>query len=165
MAELKDSFARAGFRNVQTYIQSGNVVFESPNLDTQKLADQISETVQTDFKLPVAVAVFTAEEWQWIIKQAPAWWGKDPSWKHNLLILTAPVAVSDVLQAIGTLKPNIEAVEAGNGVVYQSMSFQAFGKTTTGKLASNPIYKNMTIRNYNTATKLALLLNQATNEV
>jgi len=42
----------------------------------------------------------------------------------------------------------------------EAMSLSLFGRTTAGKLASRPIYKRMTIRNYNTATKLAELLKE-----
>lgn len=60
---------------------------------------------------------------------------------------------------VGELKPDIETIEPGNGVLYQSMSLKMFGRTTTGKLVSNPIYKKITVRNYNTVTKLFSLLN------
>jgi uncharacterized protein (DUF1697 family) len=66
--------------------------------------------------------------------------------------------MTDVVQAIGSLKPDIEAMAPGQGVLYQSMSRELFGRTTTGKLVSSPIYKQMTIRNYNTVTKLLTLL-------
>lgn len=158
MADLKDALSAAGLQEVRTYIQSGNVIFASEGTDKAQLGAHISETIQQRFALQVDVVVFTKAEWEHIIAAAPAWWGKDKTWKHNMLIMTKPHDMSKVIQAIGELKPDIEAVQPGMGVVYQSMSFQQFGKTTTGKLASNPIYKQMTIRNYNTATKLLSLL-------
>lgn len=66
--------------------------------------------------------------------------------------------MDETIRAIGELKPDIEAAEPGNCVIYQSMSFKFFGRTTTGKLSSSSIYKKMTVRNYNTATKLLTLL-------
>jgi uncharacterized protein (DUF1697 family) len=157
MAELREALEQAGLQNVRSYIQSGNVLFTSNMSDKHALAKRITEVIAEAFQLSVATAVFTADEWHTVIKQAPDWWGRDTTWKHNLLILTAPIETSEAVEAIGILKPGIEAVAPGKRVVYQSMSFQEFGKTTTGKLASNPVYKKMTIRNYNTATKLAAL--------
>ena len=70
-----------------------------------------------------------------------------------------PYDMDEAAAAIGELKPDIETIEPGNGVLYQSMSLKIFGRTTTGKLASNPIYKRITVRNNNTVIKLLSLLN------
>lgn len=158
MADLKIALSQSGLNNVRTYIQSGNVIFESSENDKYLLADHISEVIQSIFNLPVKTVVFTGDAWRLAIEAAPDWWGKDPSWKHNALILTEPMGPDDIRQAIGELKLTIENIAPGNGVVYQSVSFSDFGKATTGKLASKPIYQKMTVRNYNTATKLAALL-------
>jgi uncharacterized protein (DUF1697 family) len=106
----------------------------------------------------VEVVVFSQSEWRQIIAAAPSSWGADKTWKHNLLVLLPPYNMAEAVTAVGALKPDIEAMRAGDGVLYQSMSQALFGRTTTGKLASNPLYKRLTIRNYNTATKLLALL-------
>lgn len=158
MADLQATLSKDGFQDVSTYIQSGNVLFSSTGTDKKRLADKISKSIEHNFKLSIDVAIFTADEWQEVVKAAPVWWGKDADWKHNLLVITNDIPANEVVTAIGELKPDIEAVAAGKGVVYQSMSLKLFGRTTTGKLASNPIYKKLTVRNYNTSTKLATLL-------
>lgn len=160
MPALRQALTDTGFNNVRTYIQSGNVLFRSTNTDRRQLTQTIHECIKSTFDLDVEVVLFTKEEWHKIIINAPTWWGADTEWKHNLLILLPPIRAAEAIDAIGTLKPDIEAVLPGKGVVYQSMSFKLFGRTTTGKLASNPIYKKMTIRNYNTATKLLALFDK-----
>lgn len=160
MAELQQVLSDAGLQNVTTYIQSGNVIFESKNKDNDALAALISQTIKQSFGLDVKTAVFSREEWRAIIKAAPDWWGVDKGWKHNMLIMIKPFVMDKVVQAIGQLKPGIELMVAGNGILYQSVSFKMFGRATTGKLASNPVYKSMTIRNYNTATKLLTVLDK-----
>lgn len=154
MAELRAAFEKDGLENVRTYIQSGNVFFDSVEVDTLKLARLIENRVQATFHISARAVVFSKPEWQQIIENAPKWWGEDTSWKHNLLIAIPPYDMQKVVAAIGMLKPEIEAVEPGKGVLYQSLSFALFGRTTSGKLTSNHIYKQLTIRNYNTATKL-----------
>ncbi len=158
MADLKACFEAAGYSNVRTYIQSGNVIFETTETDKAQLKFDVEKAIQRSFKLPVQVAIFVANEWRAIVKAAPKTWGQDKSWKHNLLIMLEPVPMQNVTAAVGDLKPDIEAMTAGDGVLYQSMSLKLFGRTTTGKLASNPVYKKMTIRNYNTTLKLLELL-------
>jgi uncharacterized protein (DUF1697 family) len=158
MSELKAALETDGFSEVQTYIQSGNVLFRHSLKDTDKLAELMETSISKHFSMDVRVAVFSHLEWKKIIEAAPSWWGKDNSWKHNLLVLLKPYDMSDAVMAVGELKPDIEAMESGKGVLYQSMSLALFGRTTTGKLASSPIYKQMTVRNFNTATKLLGLL-------
>lgn len=153
MADLKTALNDADFQNVKTYIQSGNI-FVTSTLDKTTAADQIVRLIETKFGVVTTLAIFTKREWQEIIESAPKWWGKDPEWKHNLLVMIGAYDMSKVIEAVGTLKPAIEAMEPGPGVLYQSMSRALFGRTTTGKLASSPVYKEMTVRNYNTANKL-----------
>lgn len=160
MADLAEALSASSLKEVKTYIQSGNVLFSSAETDKHKLGLQVSQTIQKRLKHDVDVAVFSASEWKAVIAAAPAWWGHDPSRKHNILILTQSQTdtPSDVMQAIGELKPGLEKVEPGNEVLYQSLSWDKFGQTTSGKLASSPMYKRLTIRNYNTATKLAAMV-------
>lgn len=158
MSELKKVLTACGLSDVQTYIQSGNVIFLSDSPNTNELAVKIKATIQKRFKLTIAVAVFSKEAWKQIIDAAPKWWGYDKDWKHNLLVMIHPYDMQETVRAISELKPDIEAIERGKDVLYQSMSLKLFGRTTTGKLAKSPVYKKMTIRNYNTATKLLSLL-------
>lgn len=158
MGKLSESLTKAGFSNVRTYIQSGNILFVSDDQNTDSLAQQIKTVIQNQFNLTIEVVVFSKTEWQQIIKAAPECWGKNPDWKHNILILIKPFSMRDVIQSNGELKADIETLIPGDGVLYQSMSLKMFGRTTTGKLASKPIYKKITIRNYNTATKILTLL-------
>jgi len=158
MADLKLALAQSGLQNVRTYIQSGNVVFESEATDTLVLAQEVSKSIKNHFKMDVQTVVFSKKQWSGIIATAPKWWGADKEWKHNLLVMIPPFTMPEIVAAVGQLKPDIEAMQPGNGVLYQSMSLKLFGRTTTGKLASNPVYKQMTIRNYNTATKLVKIM-------
>jgi uncharacterized protein (DUF1697 family) len=158
MADLKEALAGAGLMHVRTYIQSGNVVFESTQKNADKLVGLIEKTIRKRWKVDVPTAVFSKSEWSDILKSAPKTWGKDVSWKHNLIVLLKPYNMQEVIDAIGILKPDIETLVPGKGVLYQSMSLELYGRTTTGKLASSPVYKRMTIRNYNTSVKLASLL-------
>ena len=158
MAELKICLEKAGIEDVKTYIQSGNVLFKSDETDSVKLSKKIETAIESIFKINVGVAVFSDKRWKTIIKNAPSNWGKDPAWKHNLFILLEPFNMDDVVKAIGEPRAGIEFITAGDGILYQSTSFKEFGKTTTSKLPGTPIYKRMTIRNYNTSVKLLALL-------
>lgn len=158
MSELAAELTADGFNNVSTYINSGNVLFDAD--PAANLADRVAATIKRHFGFDVEVVVFDRDQWQQIIDEAPADWGTDADWKHNLLVMIPPYEMNKIIHSIGSLKPGIEALVPGRGVLYQSMSRELFGRTTTGKLASSPVYKKMTVRNYNTATKLLELLSK-----
>jgi uncharacterized protein (DUF1697 family) len=158
MSELKGCLEKAGFAEVRTYIQSGNVLFAAPKTETSRLARKMETAIEKTFAMKVGVVVFAEREWQEIVQRAPKSWGANKDWKHNLLALLPGTNAADVMTAVGALKPEIEAVTAGQGVLYQSLSIDSFGRTNSGKLAGHPIYRRITVRNHNTARKLAELL-------
>lgn len=62
MKDLKSLFQKAGFENVMTYIQSGNVVFESSEKNSKKLGKEISELIQNHYSFSVPVLVLSRED-------------------------------------------------------------------------------------------------------
>ena len=158
MADLQAALSKAGLEQVRTYIQSGNVVFGSALNDTKKLGQQIEHIIRDAFELEVAVVVFSRTEWRTIIDAAPKWWGIEEGWRHNIMVLLKPYDITPVEKLITKLDPSLELIEIGNGVIYQSNDLQKSGPGRITQLLAFPIYKRMTIRNYNTATKLLKLL-------
>ena len=70
MEALRACLAALGFENVRTYIQSGNVVFETAEEDDKKLAAQIEAAVEKEFfKTPVMVR--SVDELKDIIENNP----------------------------------------------------------------------------------------------
>lgn len=160
MAELKTCFEQAGFTNVRTYINSGNVLFETSGKTTTALAAGIEVCIKEQFSLPVRVVVIDQPSYVAMIESAPAGYGEKEGWKYNVLFLIPPYDIDEIVSDIGELKPDIESMRIGDGVIFQELLFTSFGKTTGGKLASRSSYQKMTIRNWNTARKLRSLLEQ-----
>ncbi|WP_224484714.1 DUF1697 domain-containing protein [Robertkochia aurantiaca] len=72
MADLKSMFEKMKFSNVHTYIQSGNVFFESKNdIDNIELSKNIEEALKEAFGLEVPVIVRTPKEIETAISQNP----------------------------------------------------------------------------------------------
>lgn len=61
MAELRKLFSKSGFENVQTYIQSGNVIFKSSE-QTITIEDKIQKAIMAHFGFEVSVLVKTRRE-------------------------------------------------------------------------------------------------------
>lgn len=158
MAELKTCFEQTGFTNVRTYINSGNVLFETSGKTAMALASQIESCIEKQFSLPVRVVVIDQPSYEAMLDSAPAGYGDKEGWKYNVLFLIPPYDINEIVSDIGELKPDIESMTIGDGVIFQELLFTSFGKTTGGKLASRSSYQKMTVRNWNTARKLRSLL-------
>jgi uncharacterized protein (DUF1697 family) len=70
MADLKKMFEAAGLENVQTYIQSGNVIFESDE-DADNFTKQIERQLENAAKYKIHIFVRTVREVQAIAEKAP----------------------------------------------------------------------------------------------
>lgn len=158
MADLKSCLEESDLKDVRTYIQSGNVIFQSASKDETELTEQIEQAIEKTFGFPVVVALFSQPEFEYIASHTPANWLKNPEWKYNYLFLKKPTTGEQAIEAMGEQKKDIELAVAGKGVVYQAMSIRLFGRTTASRMIGTPIYKQMTIRNDNTVQKLLAML-------
>jgi uncharacterized protein (DUF1697 family) len=71
MADLLQLCTSLGFDNVRTYLQSGNVLFESPYRDTGRLSAMISEHISAKFGFTAKVITRTSDELRRIILANP----------------------------------------------------------------------------------------------
>jgi uncharacterized protein (DUF1697 family) len=71
MTDLKDTLEANGFKNVKTYIQSGNVIFDYEPTDTKKLANQIEMKISQAYGFSVKTITRTQSEFESIINNNP----------------------------------------------------------------------------------------------
>ncbi|OGU64379.1 MAG: hypothetical protein A2W30_04350 [Ignavibacteria bacterium RBG_16_36_9] len=67
MSDLKSLFEDLNFTNVQTYIQSGNVIFESKTDDLKSLVGKIEKKIKEKFSFDVKVILKTFAELEYIL--------------------------------------------------------------------------------------------------
>ena len=65
------NLSKEGFENVKTYINSGNVVFETRKSDKRKLAAKIAKAIEHEFSLTIKVIVRSMAEIENIIENNP----------------------------------------------------------------------------------------------
>lgn len=162
MADLKSCVENIGLQDVSTYINSGNVFFSSSESSEVKLAKKLETAIENTFKLPVRVVVISHDQMKRIIASMPNDWGEKDGWKYNTLFLLPPYDIDKVIEAMGEPKPDIDIFLPSDGAILQAVEFKSFGRSRTGKLAANPVYKQMTIRNLNTTRKLLELMEKNT---
>ena len=108
MDRLRESFKALGFGQVQTYIQSGNVVFKGGKISAAGLGQKIEQRLLRDFGFFVSVILRTREEMEKTIRNNPLLKekGVDPSKLHVAFLSQAPaVAALEELQTL-TLLPD-----------------------------------------------------------
>jgi uncharacterized protein (DUF1697 family) len=72
MADLKILFEKLSLQNVQTYIQSGNVIFNSvEKMTDSEIAKRIEKAIDETWNFKVPVIVFTADELKTAIENNP----------------------------------------------------------------------------------------------
>jgi uncharacterized protein (DUF1697 family) len=160
MAKLKESFEKLGFSDIATYIQSGNVLFKTSEKNLKKVAAKIEKALSKEYKYVAKIILFSYEELKTVVERAPKKFGKDPSkYRYDVLFLREPVDETKALKSI-PLKEGVDQGYAGKRVLYFS---RLISKATQSKLARIillPIYQEMTIRNWNTTTKLLVQMNE-----
>src|SRR4051812_4287176 len=71
MTDLKQVLETAGFKEVKTVLQSGNVIFESDKTDTDKLKQQMEQALTGAFEYPAKVQVLPLEKLSQIVAANP----------------------------------------------------------------------------------------------
>lgn len=159
MAELKKILADLKLVNVKTYIQSGNVVFQSSRTDTTDLASEITAAIDNSHGFAPQVFILTAEQLQAAIDNNPFPEGEDePKTLHLYFMDTEPKALNS--EKLDTLKADSERYQIIKDVFYLHAP-DGIGRS---KLAAGA-EKNLgdvavTARNWNTVSKMAVLVKE-----
>jgi len=158
MAALKTCFEAQGFRDVVTYIQSGNVLFTAGDPGSEKLARRIEGALVKTFKCAASVILRSRRQLQEIVRRAPPGFGGQPAqYRYDVIYLNAPLSAALALKAVPS-NPDVDQVRAGPGVLYFSRLISKASQSRISKVVSLPIYQSMTIRNWNTTTALLRLM-------
>ena len=157
MTDLKTCFEEMGFTNVTTYIQSGNVLFDSQGNNQIQLTQQIEKALSERFDYNSSVVLFSQQDLIQLVNNAPEGFGVSPDeYRYDVIFLKPPLTSEEALSKIKT-KEGVDSVTAGDGVLYFSRLSEKSSQSYMSKMIGTAIYKEMTIRNWNTTTKLAKL--------
>jgi uncharacterized protein (DUF1697 family) len=153
MDRLRGMCAEFAFRNVTTYVQSGNVVFEADG-SASECREAIEKRLAGETSLPVTVIVRTPAELGSIIRRNP--FLKDASTDRSKLHVTflASAPAKDGVLKLGTVKAGADQFRVSGKDVY----LYCPGGYGESKLSNGAIEKTLavraTTRNWNTVNKL-----------
>ncbi|MDE3185744.1 MAG: DUF1697 domain-containing protein [Bacteroidota bacterium] len=150
MTELKALCEEAGFKNVRTYIQSGNVIFES-KLSEDKVLKKLEKALKTKLEKVITVIIRTIAELDKILEKNP-FPEANPA-QVGILFFTEKVP-ANILQEFKNAGPE-EIVLSGREIYIHFPNGMGQSKLKFPKIAENG-----TVRNVNTIRKLAELGNK-----
>jgi uncharacterized protein (DUF1697 family) len=158
MPALKAAFEADGFDDVATYIQSGNVLFASSETKTAPLTDRIEALLAEAFDYVPTVVVRSKKQMKAIVDGAPKGFGSQPAkYRYDVIFLREPLTAKEAIGEVPT-NPAVDTAHAGSGVLYFSRLIARAAASRLNKIISSPIYPSVTIRNWNTTTKLLSLM-------
>ena len=161
MAELKLELEKLGYKNVFTYLNSGNVIFDA-NKSKEELTKEIYLMIKEKFNLDIPIYVTTALELENIINNSPTWWGTDNKDIYdNIIFVISPTTVEEVHKVVGEASKNIDKLQNFNNVIFWSFDLKNYRKSNWWvKTASTSIKDKITIRTANTIKKVLELCNK-----
>lgn len=160
MADLKACFEKNGFTNVATYIQSGNVLFDASGGDIEKLTKKVESMLTSKFAPYEAKVVLRShEQLKAVIASAPKGFGTKPKeYRYYVIFLKSPLTSAAALKDI-PIKEGVDHAWAGaEGVLFHERVEARATQSHLNKLVAMPMYQNMTIRNWNTTTKMLAMM-------
>lgn len=154
MAELRSLLTKSGLENVKTYIQSGNVIFQSKSKVSKGLGLHIQKAILDHFGFEIPVLVNTREELSVIFNDSP--FSEDKKLQSYFVMLSVvpdKKLVEDVSQKS---YPDDEYVIL-NDCIYLFCA-KGYGKAKFNvNFFENKLNVNATARNYKTMVKLLSL--------
>jgi uncharacterized protein (DUF1697 family) len=102
MKELRERMENAGYGNVRTYIQSGNVIFEHPSENERELRSAIAELLLSEFNVKSPVVLRSRDELAETVANSP--YAVDPAEEKFLHVMFLGDLPSP--EQLATLDPN-----------------------------------------------------------
>lgn len=157
MAELRAISEKLGFKNIHTYIQSGNLVFETQG-GGPEIAAKLETAIPKHFGFSVDVIVRSEKQWSRYLSTCPfedavqvranlvlLGLAKGPLAKDLVSTLKAKAAAKERIQVIG----DALWIDFGNGVGRSKLTPQVLDRAAGS---------SVTMRNWRTVTKLGEML-------
>jgi uncharacterized protein (DUF1697 family) len=153
MKDLREAFEAAGFQSVKTYINSGNVLFESDS-PAASLAAGLEAMLERRFAIPLVVVVRSHRQFRNVVEKAPDGFGAQPGTYHSdVIFLKAPLTSRQAMQVV-KLREGVDQAWPGAGVVYFARLSERRAQSQMSRIVGTPEYQEMTIRSWTTTTKL-----------
>jgi uncharacterized protein (DUF1697 family) len=154
MAELKTLLLSNGYKNVSTYIQSGNVVLEHNTTNTSKLSADLSKILKNNYSFEIPAIVFTVAELQAILHALPFVEADNAPVPTSYIGFVQNAITPTEFSNLDTSKYLPEQIALGEKCVYYYYPIGAGKAKLTSAWLDKQLKCISTLRNLNTCRKL-----------
>ena len=161
MDALRKHFSRMGFSNVETFIASGNVLFDATATDAAVLEQRIAGELENSLGYPVATFLRTPDELAAIVRHQPFEAAIIDPEQHALYIgfLPRKPGAGTARKIVG-LRTAVDEFHVHKRELYWGCRGRFSDSAVSGGILERTIAMPMTMRNVTTVRKLAAKLNQ-----
>ena len=158
MAQLCQELAELGLENVETYINSGNIFFDSSKARTQ-LVESLQGFFEEYYPFIKSFSLLSQKDYEEELRNLPDWWFQEIA-RKDVLFYTEGLDRESVEEKLLALQLRDEVVHFGKvAIFWGKLSEETYAKTAYHKqLLKLPFYDKITIRNANTFDKIGQLL-------
>lgn len=159
MSRLRELLEGLGCTDVVTYLASGNAIVNTTSKPGD-LAETLEKELPSRFSLHdevVKVLALTPRQFGAVISERPPGFGDQPDTYHSDAIFLIGIPVDEAMSVFDP-RDGVDAVWPGTGVIYSQRLSAERTKSKLGKIIGTVPYKSMTIRSWQTTTKLAAIL-------
>jgi len=153
MKRLKSLFESLGYTNVTTYLNSGNVIFES-DTKQETLQNEIPKTLKKKFGFEIQTLIKSEKEVKKIADAIPKNWKNDFEQKTDVAYLFPEIDSKKTIDELPIKKEFIDMRYVKGAIIWNLMK-KDYNKSHLNKIISLKQYQLMTLRNVNTARFLA----------
>ena len=154
MAEFREMLSTNGFENVRTYIQSGNVVFESDQSDANELGIKMEGLIVKHYGFEVPTLILTPQAMEQAVAENPFIQNKDINDEETYFTFLKESPLPENISIFNEVSYPGETFELVGKVVYYHCAI-GYGKAKlTNKMMEKKLGTRATTRNYKTTMKL-----------
>ncbi len=161
MPQLFKVITNAGYKNVSTYINSGNI-FLSSQSSISSIENDLHSLIKQEFGLDIKVLVVDQNTISEIITKTNLNIKNDQQNKYDVMFLWPKYAKPQVLDLL-TINPAVDNVVYVDKAIIWHVEKSNYNKSGISKLAGTDLYQHMTIRNINTVRKINERFNNQLN--
>jgi len=153
MKSLKQVFELPGCDSVATYINSGNVLFNSQK-EIASLEKEIDKKLFEHFGHKIQFILKPQAEIKQIADSIPQVWQNNNEQRTDVAYLFPEIDKPDTINEL-PIKIDFIEIKYIKGAIIWHLKKENLNRSQLSKLINHPHYQNMTIRNVNTARYLA----------
>ncbi|ALU26396.1 MULTISPECIES: DUF1697 domain-containing protein [Myroides] len=155
MNVLKQLCVDLGLHNVQTYIQSGNIIYQSVEVDSSILSKKIQDKILSTLNLTVPILTLDIDQFEEILAQHP--FTKEEELAQLYLTFIDGTPQQEGINSLEEKKDTLELLHTTDNAIYLVANI-GYGKTKINNtLIENKLKVTATTRNYKTCLQIKAL--------